>query len=304
MFPKFALVVIEMYLSVLAKVRLPSSTPLRKHVEIAAQQDDVGALAGDIHGLFNRDADIGRMQGRRIVDAVAEISDRVPGSLQGADDPLLLLRIDFDEEIGAWREVPQRLVLEFSQVVAGEHRLRIEADGLRQMRRHIAIVSADHLDADAEPGEIVDRALRVRLGRVGEDQKAAKRHVLFVIAAVVRLRRDPACRHSQDPEPLGPFGLEDRIELGAQFGRERDIDAIAFERRADVEHVGERALGDDEVLRRIAVFRHDDGEPAAKEVVGDFVDLGEAAASSGPRSCPRPRSRHRAGSRCRSRMPR
>ena len=90
-------------------------------VEIAAQQDDVGALAGDIHGLFNRDADIGCMQGRCIVDAIAEIPDRVSGSLQGADDPLLLLRIDFNEEIGAWCAVPQRLILEFSQVVAGEH---------------------------------------------------------------------------------------------------------------------------------------------------------------------------------------
>jgi hypothetical protein len=30
------------------------------------------------------------------------------------------------------------------------------------------------------------------------------------------------------------------------------------------------------VLRLIAVFRHDDGKPAAKEVVRDFVDLGEA----------------------------
>jgi hypothetical protein len=30
------------------------------------------------------------------------------------------------------------------------------------------------------------------------------------------------------------------------------------------------------MLRRIAVFRRDDGKPAAKEVVGDFVDLGEA----------------------------
>ena len=230
MFPKFALVVIEMYFSVLAKVRRPSSTPVRKHVEIAAQQDDVGALAGDIHGLFDRDADVGRMQGRRIVDAVAEVADGVSGSLQGADDPLLLLRIDFDEQVGARREVPQRLVLELSELVAGEHGLRIEADGLRQMRRHIAIVAADHLDADAEPGEIVDRTLRVRLGRVGEDKKAAKGHVLFVIAAVVRLRRHPAGRHSQNPEALGPFGLEDRIEFGAQFGRERDIDAIAFER--------------------------------------------------------------------------
>ena len=61
---------------------------------------------------FDRDADVGRMQGRRIVDAVAEIADRVSGPLQGADDPLLLLRIDLDEEVGARREVPQRLVLE------------------------------------------------------------------------------------------------------------------------------------------------------------------------------------------------
>ena len=114
MLPKFALVVIEMYLSVLAKVRLPVLDAAAQDVEIAAQQDDVGALAGDIHGLFDRDADIGCMQGRRIVDAVAEIADRVSGSLQGADDPLLLLRIDFDEEIGARREVPQRLVLELS----------------------------------------------------------------------------------------------------------------------------------------------------------------------------------------------
>ena len=37
----------------------------------------------------------------------------VPGFLQGTDDPFLLLRIDFNEEIGAWCTVPQRLILEF-----------------------------------------------------------------------------------------------------------------------------------------------------------------------------------------------
>ena len=116
MLPKFALVVIEMYLSVLAKVRRPSSTPLRSTSRSRLQQDDVGALAGDIDGLFDRDADIGRMQRRRIVDAVAQIADRVARALQGANDPLLLLRIDLDEEIGARREVPQRLILEFCQI--------------------------------------------------------------------------------------------------------------------------------------------------------------------------------------------
>ena len=115
MLPKLALVVIEMYLSVLAKVRRPSSTPERSTSRSRLQQDDVGALAGDVHGLLDRDADIGRMQGRRIVDAVAEIADRVAGPLQGADDPLLLLRVDLDEQVGARREVPQRLVLELRE---------------------------------------------------------------------------------------------------------------------------------------------------------------------------------------------
>ena len=75
-------------------------------VEIAAQEDNVGALSRNIHGLLNRDADIGRMQGRCVIDAVAEISDRVPGLLQGADDPLFLLGIDLNKKISAWREVP------------------------------------------------------------------------------------------------------------------------------------------------------------------------------------------------------
>jgi hypothetical protein len=76
----------------------------------------------------------------------------------------------------------------------------------------------------------VDRPLRVRLWRVGEDKKATKRHALFVIAAIAGFGRDPACRHSQDPEPLGSFGLEDCIEFGTQFNRDRGINGIAFER--------------------------------------------------------------------------
>lgn len=46
------------------------------------------------------------MQSRRVVDAVAKISNGLPSFLQGADDVLLLLRVDLNEKIGAWREVP------------------------------------------------------------------------------------------------------------------------------------------------------------------------------------------------------
>src|SRR5665647_266153 len=98
------------------------------------------------------------------------------------------------------------------------------------MSRHIAVVSADHLDADAELGEIVDRTLRVRLRWVGEDKEPAKGHALLVIAAIGRLGCHPPCRYSQNPESLGSFGFEDRIEFSAQFERKRDVDSIAFER--------------------------------------------------------------------------
>src|SRR6476659_6975282 len=51
MLPKFALVVIEMYLSVFAKVRLPTLHSGAQDIEVSLQQDDVGALACDVHGL-------------------------------------------------------------------------------------------------------------------------------------------------------------------------------------------------------------------------------------------------------------
>ena len=98
MLPKFALVVIEMYLSVFAKVRRPSSTPVRRTSRSRFKQDDVGALARDVHGLVDRDADVGRVQRRGVVDPVAEVADRVARALERAHDALLLLRIDLGEE--------------------------------------------------------------------------------------------------------------------------------------------------------------------------------------------------------------
>ena len=49
-----------------------------QHVQILAQQDQVGSFLGNVDGRVDRDADIGRMQRGRIVDAVAEVTDRVP----------------------------------------------------------------------------------------------------------------------------------------------------------------------------------------------------------------------------------
>ena len=84
--------------------------PLPEHVQVRFQEDDIGALPRDVHGLVHRDADVGGAERRRVVDAVAEVPDRMPPGLQGVDDALLLLRVHFDEEVRLLRLLPEGLV--------------------------------------------------------------------------------------------------------------------------------------------------------------------------------------------------
>src|SRR6185369_15508163 len=76
-----------------------------------------------------------------------------------------------------------------------------------------------------------------------------------------------------DTEAFGPLALEDVLQFRAVRRIQRYFDAAELKRRAGVEHVRERTLGDDEMLRWVTLFGYDDGEAAAKEVIWDFVDL-------------------------------
>ena len=66
-----------MYFMMLPKVRRPSRTPSCSTSRSCSQQDHVGRLLGHVDRAVDRDADIGRVQRRRVVDAVAEIADDV-----------------------------------------------------------------------------------------------------------------------------------------------------------------------------------------------------------------------------------
>src|SRR5581483_3220338 len=105
------------------------------------------------------------------------------------------------------------------------------------------IVAADHLDADAKPVEVVNRALRVRLGWVVEHEKAAERHILLVVTTVALLGADLPGRHLQNTAAFGPFPLEALLQLRAVLSIQWHIDAAELKRRAVVEHVRECALG-------------------------------------------------------------
>ena len=84
MLPKLALVVMAMYFSVLAKVARPSSMPSAQHAEIVLEQDHVGRFLGHVDRAVHRDADVGLVQRRRVVDAVAEKPTTWPARLRSA----------------------------------------------------------------------------------------------------------------------------------------------------------------------------------------------------------------------------
>ena len=77
MLPRLALVVVRMYLSVFANVLRPSSMPRRMTSRLALEQHEVRRFARHVHGLLHRQAGVGGVHRRRVVDAVAEEADHV-----------------------------------------------------------------------------------------------------------------------------------------------------------------------------------------------------------------------------------
>ena len=83
------------------------------------EQHEVGRVFRDVDGLIHGDADVGRVQRGRIVDAVPEIADDVTGLLEREHDALLLVRIDLREEIGSLGYAPERFVAQQGELRAG-----------------------------------------------------------------------------------------------------------------------------------------------------------------------------------------
>ena len=59
--------------------------------EILLQQDDLGRRLGHVRRAVDRDADVGGVQRRGVIDAIAQEADGLPMPLQQQDHPQLLL---------------------------------------------------------------------------------------------------------------------------------------------------------------------------------------------------------------------
>ena len=126
-----------------------SRQPARAHdaLQVALEQGDAGAFDGDVGAGAHGDADIGRGEGGRIVDAVTGHGDDAALALQPLDDRALL--------------IGQHLGLDLGDAEAARDRL-----GRR------AVVAGQHDDADAVGAQGFERRWRRRLDRIGDGDDA------------------------------------------------------------------------------------------------------------------------------------
>ena len=124
--------------------------------EVVVGQDHVGRLLGDVGaGDAHRDADVGRLQRRRVVDAVAGHRDDVAVGLQRVDDAQLVLRRD--ARVDRRARAPRRRTPASSSASSsapGERRARPAATMPRSAAMRAAVRGWSPvimIDADAGP---------------------------------------------------------------------------------------------------------------------------------------------------------
>ena len=190
-----------------------------EHVEVLLQQDDVGGVLGDVGAGVDRDADVGGVQGERVVDAVAE-ERRPPPPLRRWARTMRafcsgLTRAKTVVPAIARRRARRR------RGRRGRRRSSAAPPASPRSRQTLAATAAlspvTTLTRDAERGQPAQRRGGVGLGRVEEDQEAARAAGPCSSAAV--RRRVPR---------RGPGGDGDHAVAGGELGSS----ACAGRRRA------------------------------------------------------------------------
>ena len=135
MLPRFALIVVSTYFSVFAKVLRPSSMPRRMTSRLrSSRTKSAASLATSTACSTERLVSAACMAGASFTPSPRKPTT-CPIFLTRQNDPLLLIRIHLDEEIGRFGGAPQRFVGQALKVAAGEHAIGPQAD---QARRRVA----------------------------------------------------------------------------------------------------------------------------------------------------------------------
>jgi hypothetical protein len=120
------------------------------------------------------------MQSQRIVDAVAEKTDRSPVATQQDDQPRLLFGRDAGEDGVVSRGVREIVVAERLELRAGDGALGRQTKVGANLFGNPRVVPGGDLQLDAKSGQVCQGLAYVGLGFVGENQKAGQHQSAFV----------------------------------------------------------------------------------------------------------------------------
>ena len=134
-----------------------------QHVEIAAAPARCRRFPAPRRPPVDRNADVGRVQRRCIVDAVAQVTDRVAGALQARTMRSFCCGSTSTNKSVCSARCHKASSSQHAHLFAREHRFGPQTDRLRHVRRDVAVVSADDLDAYPERSQVADGAPARRL---------------------------------------------------------------------------------------------------------------------------------------------
>ena len=219
---------------------------------VVGQDHDRGFLgdlgAGDAHGH----ADVGLLQRRRVVDAVAGHGDDVLLFLEQVDEADLVLGRDARDHADVGQVAQQRLVAHGGELGAGE-RAAFDAQLASDRRRGDGVVAGDHAHLDAGALAFGDGDTRLGPRRVDDADHRQQREVVDqteqVAAAVEGLRVEVAAGDHHD----ALAGLRHALVLV-----EREVAVLVGDRDAlGVRHPDVGAARDEDVGRALDEAAHD-----------------------------------------------
>ena len=183
---------------------------LRDGREVVVREHHLGRFLGRF-GAFqaHRHADVGALQRRRVVDAVARHRDHPAARLQALHQPQLVLGAGAREHVDLGCARPQGGIVEGIDLQARQDLGGIdEAQLRRDGARRLAVVARDHLDADA--GGLAARHRRDRLlaRRIEQTEQADHREPPADVVEV-----QPAMLAGRAPRRQGQDALPARADL-------------------------------------------------------------------------------------------
>src|SRR5699024_5239230 len=244
--------------------------------KVVVGQHHVGHVLGHVGaGDAHADADVGGLDGGRVVDAVAGHGGDGAALLPGGDDADLVLGLHAGVDAVLGDGFGQFLIAEVVQLGAGDGLVRAVDDAQLGGDGHggVLVVAGDHDRADAGFTAFHDGGLDLRADRVDHAGQADEAQILLQEGGLIAFGAagPPAHRGGQHPQGLVGHGLVGGQDLGPLgVGHGLGLGAVPVGGAA-LEHLVRGALG---VLDEAFAHRVDGGHHLAGGVEGCLIHTG------------------------------